>query len=65
MEHWIDQTTKSFSSLGISIEGDAAGISIPAFISVCYRSIPVPDWSPYSGTGLVPASKLFIIPVTD
>jgi hypothetical protein len=33
--------------MGIGIKVDAAGIGIPAsYISVRYRSIPVPDWDP-------------------
>ncbi len=28
-------------------------------------SIPVPDWGPLSGTGLVPASEFLFIPVPD
>jgi hypothetical protein len=55
-----------FTKLGIGIEVDAAGIGIPASrISIRYRSIPVPDWVPFSGTGLVPASEVLFIPVPN
>ncbi len=58
-----DLESDPYPDLGIGIESNVAGISIPAFgISVRYRSILVPDWihlfryrtrSPYSGTALV------------
>ncbi len=49
---------KNLAKLGIVIEVDAAGIGIPAsYISVRYRSIPLPDWVPLfryrTGSGIV------------
>jgi hypothetical protein len=43
-----------------------AGISIPAsIISVQYRTEKMPDCLAWFGTGTVPASLVFFIPVPD
>jgi hypothetical protein len=54
------------SIAGIGMEANAAGIGIPASdISVWCRSIPVTDWVPFSGNGLVPESLFLFISVPD
>jgi hypothetical protein len=53
--------------MGIGIVADADGIGIPAsgYLSPTgtfpYRSIPVPDCSHFSGTGLVPELAFVVV----
>jgi hypothetical protein len=56
----------SVPKLVIGIEANAAGIGIPAII-ISVRGGAFRYWtrSPYSGTGLVPASALLFISVPD